>query len=178
MISAFLALPFRVKLAVGGLAALLAFAVWLVAHERNVGKREERTRVADSVLVVTKPQIVRVETLTVRDEVTVTRLLRRLDTVHVTHRDTIYAAGDTGHAAPLVPLPAAEVATLDSLVPACRALAQDCALFRTIANQRFVAYESKIAANLGVGPTWKDRALWAAIGAGLGVVADRRFVRP
>lgn len=162
-----------------GLIAVLILAAIAYCHARDEAiadraKAEVRTHTADSVLSVTRDSIMHLSAAVVHDTVTVSRLLARWDTVETpATRDTIYLASDSAHLHPLVPLPAAQVETMDTLVPACRALTRDCAAFRRVAQERFDAYELKIANTPHATGSWKEKVAWGIAGVLVG-----RYVHP
>lgn len=120
------------------LALLGLWGLWGARDRALVerGKALERYAVADSALRATAKQTARTDTLIVHDTKTVRQTIARVDTL----RDTVLAhLTDT--------LVVKEFVTrADSALKACTELANDCATFRTLANQRFAAYEAKLAA--------------------------------
>lgn len=143
--------------------ALVASCVARDHRLRAAGAATERTRVADSVLVVNRSQLVRVDTLLIHDTVTVRRTVAHLDTL----RDTLLA-----HLTDTIVVKEF-VKAADVTAKACSELSGDCAEFRRLANQRFAAYEAKLAT---VPPprtcTWSNVTL-GAIGLGVGYLAHR-----
>ena len=145
-------IPLLLKYWQGGVAVVAILGFVAMCHARDTALTErgeareraraadsvsrERARAADSVLRVTAGRLARVDTLLVRDTVTVRRTIARVDSL----RDTLLVRlTDT--------LVVKEfIARTDSALQACSALAGDCAAFRSIAQQRFAAYEARIAA--------------------------------
>lgn len=125
------------------------------------GRALERVRVADSILAIEKPIVVRLDTVVQHDTRTVTRTIARVDSL----RDTLLVhLTDT--------LVVKEyVARTDSALKACTELSNDCAAFRASALTAIKALETKLAAQpmviaksctmsnvvaamAGVGATW------------------------
>lgn len=132
-----LALKYWRELAIGAL--VLTLMAKCVSRDHGIearGVAKERGRQADSVLVVTKAPLARVDTLLVHDTLTVRNVIAR----QVALRDTVLA-----HITDTVVVKEF-VRVADSVRTACTELAGDCAAFRRLAQQRFDAYEAKLAA--------------------------------
>lgn len=151
--------------------AALALGLMAACHARdNALKAEgiavERYRVADSTLRVVTPQLARVDTLLVRDTVTVRTAVNRVRTL----RDTLLV-----HLTDTV-LVKQFVTRADSAAAACVELVTDCSAFRAFATQKIAALESK----LNVAPSMKkDRHLGSDVlkfsaGVAVGWFAGRR----
>jgi hypothetical protein len=160
---------------------ILLIVLMAACHSRDNalverGKAEVRAHTADSLLSTNAIAIAPVVDRLVHDTVRVTDLLRRIRIDTVQRRDTVYASADTGHVLPLIPLPAAQVAVYDSLVPACRSLSNDCAVFKKLAQERFDDYDAKLKAVSSMPPSscLKSNVAWGIIGAGTSAAFLRR----
>lgn len=123
------------------------------------GRALEQVRVADSTLIAERPKFAKVDTLVVRDTVTVRRTIARVDSL----RDTLLVhLTDT--------LVVKEyVARTDSALKACNELSNDCAAFRASALTTIKALETKLAAQpMAVAKSCAMSNVVAVLGAAAG----------
>lgn len=115
--------------------AALAYRSKLAA-ERERGRAEERSRVADSTLKAITPQLVRVDTQYVHDVKIQTRILATVDTL----RDSLIAhIHDTAYVIRYI-------AGTDSAAKVCREVTNDCAEYKRLTTIQINALNAKLAA--------------------------------
>lgn len=148
--------------------AALLLTAW---HGHNtalvqLGQARERARVADSTIAATAKQLARVDTLIVRDVPRVIHAAARVDTLRdsvLTHlTDTLIVKQF--------------VARTDTALAVCTDLANDCAQFRVLANQKIAALESKVNAIPALHSNHHivSNILWGLLGVAVGYEAHRR----
>lgn len=146
------------------IAVLLASGIAMFkARDRALverGQAIEQARLADSVLTTTRASLARVDTLYRRDTLRFVTLRSRVDTL----RDTVLT-----HLTDTL-LVKEFIAREDSTIHACTEALGDCAKFRTIAEQRFAAYEVKLKAQpiAASHSCVVSNVLWSALGIGAG----------
>lgn len=160
-----LALKYLIRYWQGAIIAVLFISgvAMFKARDRALverGKAIEQARLADSVLAVTRVNLAHVDTFYRRDTLRFVTLKARVDTL----RDTVLT-----HLTDTL-LVKEFIAREDSTIHACTEALGDCAKFRTIAEQRFAAYEVKLRA-VPIASSHScvmSDVLWGAIGLGAG----------
>lgn len=146
---------------VGGLALVLGAGAAYTAHQREVGRWQERARVADSTARALAQRVARVDTVYRRDTVRLRQQLTRWDTV----TREVAALPDTV----LVPVEVVRwvAREADSTVQACRVVVLTCEQRVAVRDSLISAQRQQLRAALAQRPSrlrpWLERAAWVAL---------------